>query len=230
MYNVCFIIIGTKKYFNYGIELIKSMDCFLKGSYDILFLTDKNNLNKFDIKNTLFSEIPIEDWPLPTLKRFHYILDNKKYFDKYSHIFYIDADMKILSPIDIEKEFISDRVVVEHQMMYDLSSEYFTFEDNPHSNAYVTSNMKPNFYYQNNFFGGEKNICLKMCDELSKNIDNDLSNNIIAKWWDESHANKYYITNSPTKVLSLEYNCPEDRIFNNKKIIHLNKNNDEVRK
>ena len=229
MSNFCFILVGTKKYFSFGVKLLESMETFLKGEYDVLFISDFENMNKYQKHNVFYSEVPNEPWPFPTLKRFHYILNNKKFLKKYNNLLYLDTDMRFVSDVKLE-ELISERLVVQHQMMIDCMPEEYTFETNPNSTAFISHDERPPFYYQNNVFGGSTDNVLKMCKHLSKNIDTDLSNNIVAKWWDESHANRYYIKNAPTKILSLEYNCPEDRILDNKKIIHICKDNECLRK
>ena len=45
---------------------------------------------------------------------------------------------------------------------------------------------------------------LNMFSFISKQIEIDLSRNVIAKWHDESHSNKFFILYT-TKVLSPEY-------------------------
>jgi hypothetical protein len=68
-----------------------------------------------------------------------------------------------------------------------------------------------------------------MIEILDKNIQDDLSRDIIAKWHDESHLNEFYINRrEQVKVLGPEYAYPE--VFSEycefePKIVHLSKNN-----
>jgi hypothetical protein len=56
-------------------------------------------------------------------------------------------------------------------------------------------------YCQACFFGAYKDVFFKLSDDLRNNINLDLKNNVISKWHDESHFNKY-ILNKPKKILN----------------------------
>ena len=61
---------------------------------------------------------------------------------------------------------------------------------------------------QGAFNGGRSKEFLQMCEQLSKNTHEDLENNVIALWHDESHLNKYII-NRRYKTLPCNYSYPE---------------------
>ena len=65
------------------------------------------------------------------------------------------------------------------------------------------------YYVMGGFNGGKTETFLKMSEELSKNINEDLKNNIIAVWHDESHLNKYIIDKN-IKILDPSYGYPDD--------------------
>ena len=71
---------------------------------------------------------------------------------------------------------------------------------------------------------------LKMCSNLSKNINKDLENGIVAKWHDESHMNRWRIDNPPSKILDCGY-CYQESLFrpHKPKILALDKNHAQLR-
>jgi hypothetical protein len=50
-------------------------------------------------------------------------------------------------------------------------------------------------YYQGCLWGGKVPDVLEMIEELESRVNEDLKNNVIAVWHDESHMNKYFIEN-----------------------------------
>jgi histo-blood group ABO system transferase len=104
-----------------------------------------------------------------------------------------------------------------------------TPETSPYSLACVRphENMQ---YFAGGFNGGTSSEYLKMAKSLSDNIENDYSRGVIAIWHDESHINRYFIDNPPTKILSPSYCYAEswDLPFE-KKLLALDKNHAEVR-
>ena len=73
---------------------------------------------------------------------------------------------------------------------------------------------------------------LKLLKTLVRNVDIDLKNNVIPKWHDESHLNRYFIDHTPTVFLSPSYCFPlgEDSPFEPKLVTLINKPAEELRK
>ena len=68
-----------------------------------------------------------------------------------------------------------------------------------------------------------------MIDELDSRVEEDLSNDVIAQWHDESQLNRFYIENKEdVHTLGPEYAYPEcfaDHCNFDPKIVHLAKEN-----
>jgi histo-blood group ABO system transferase len=85
-------------------------------------------------------------------------------------------------------------------------------------------------YFAGGFNGGSSIEFLKMCDKISTNIEKDLQNGYIAIWHDESHLNRYFLDNPPTKILDPGYCYPESwGLPFSKKLLALDKNHEEMR-
>ena len=86
----------------------------------------------------------------------------------------------------------------------------------------------------NGFNGGSTKRFLEMAEVISDRVTNDLDNNIIALWHDESQMNRYLIDNPPTLSLTPSYCFAEEQLQNpnypyEAKIIALKKDHDELR-
>ncbi|MEK6884143.1 MAG: hypothetical protein AABY22_31225 [Nanoarchaeota archaeon] len=170
---------------------------------------------------TLIETEPIE-WPHPTLMRYHLFLQQEEKLKDYDYIFYLDADMRVVSKIS--DEIMGEGLTAAQHPMYALRKEYIPpYEPNPNSAAYikrpgrtVDENGKQRFlpyYYAGGFQGGITRDYLKAANAIKKNIDKDFNNNYIAIWNDESHWNKYLSDyKGDLIVLSPSYVYPDSLI------------------
>jgi len=105
-----------------------------------------------------------------------------------------------------------------------------TFEVNPVSTSCVDmKNEDVSTYWQGCFWGGDFDAIIEMCNELKHNVRKDLEKNFIARWHDESHLNRYFITHKErVHTYDSGYAYPErwDIPFE-KKIIHVYKEQSE---
>lgn len=227
--NIGLLIIATGKYKSFLKELIESADKYFLTSHNVkyfLFVDEKINLTSN--REIEYSLIKHEPWPLSTLLRYDHLINYSDKFENLDYLYYIDSDM-IFENI-VSDEIFDDIVCVTHPWFV---GDRGTPENDKRSLAYIADTV--NFQYMiGAFFGGVKDCVLNMFQFIKNQINIDYSRGIIAKWHDESHANKFFILYA-TKVLSPEYcyskqspYCINDTKFT-PKIVHISKNENEMR-
>ncbi len=194
MIAVCIIATGGEKYTKYVQPLIDSLKRFFPPHEVFLFTDSKQDFKVFTIPQEDFG------WPRASLMRYHIMLKQKDLFSRYSHVFYIDADM-ILERSIAPEEILSDGITAVIHGGFPTS-----FERRQASAAFVGGNPT---YYQGCFFGGSTSAFFDMCQAIATQIDKDDKNGIVAIWYDESHLNHYLIEHSPAIALSPAYAFPE---------------------
>lgn len=225
MSKIGLLIIATNKYTTFIEPLIKSADDnFLNNQEVTYFIFTDKPLELISKRNINYINVEHKDWPWMTLGRYKIFSDSHDELSKMDYLYYCDADMRFVGVVG--DEILSDLVATQHPGYYGTKG---TPETNPASLAcvYPYEDMQ---YFAGGFNGGKSEDFLKMSKILSNNIDIDYSNGIIAIWHDESHMNRYFIDNKPTKILNPSYcygesmNIPFER-----KLIALDKNHSEIR-
>jgi len=247
-------IIATGKYISFVRATLESINKYflIKHRLKVFLHTDSKDFS-FNSERIQLKIIPtdVEPWPFPTLKRFHYMERVAKDVAPTDYCFYIDADMKIKNYVDDEILLNGSLIGVEHpgfcKMLrpWGRFNQYLenkglpclkipqrvltSFEENEKSQAYLPHEHRK-VYYAGGFNGGKSSEYIDLIKELKNRIDIDLSNNLIARWHDESHLNKYLNeaynvrTLSPSYCYAYGYNLRCKPI-----IVALEKNHSELR-
>lgn len=232
--KICILNIATNKYIQFVEQLLDSVEENFLNGHDISALVFTNHEILEVSDNVKISQIEHEPWPIPTLKRYHYFLREKEYISQFDYCFYMDVDMRIVDKVG--DEILGDLVATQHPGFWHKDPREFTYERRPQSTAYIPEGQGK-MYYAGGFNGGKPEHFLKMAETIVNNIDEDLKNDLIAVWHDESHMNKYLFENPPTVELTPSYCYPEGIKFNptwwhvpfEPKILALEKNHAEVR-
>ena len=226
-YKIGLLVIATGKYDEFIPPLFKSMKKHFFKDHDVtMFVFSDKEMPKKD--GLVHISQQHEGWPYATLKRYHVFDNSKDVLSNMDYLFYCDADMLFVS--DVGEEILPDEL---HNLVGTLHPGFYqgnrgTYESNYYSLAFVSKD-EGQFYFAGGFNGGTSDAFLKMSSILRNRIDDDLKNNIIAVWHDESHLNRYFVDNSP-KVISPSYCYPENwNLPFEKKILALNKNHNQIR-
>jgi len=193
--------IGTK-YFENVKTLIESVKFYFLRDTTIYVFTDLNHLDCVGAIKIHTCHVPP---PLSALFRYSYLWSIRNILADFDLIYWIDADCEVMKHLtaDIIPDYAS-LVSVAHPW-HDMTRG--PFETNPASTAFIGGDdYIP--YLQGCFQGGETGPFLTMCKTLKNNIEIDLSNRIIAKWYDESHLNRYALDH-PFKNLHPGYAYPD---------------------
>jgi hypothetical protein len=83
------------------------------------------------------------------------------------------------------------------------------YDENSKSLSYIPKEERTKKYCQGSLIGGKVGNFLTMCQHISEQIDEDLSNNIHTKAWDEPYMNKYLFSRNPL-VLTPGYSFPDN--------------------
>lgn len=209
--NIGLVIMATGKYLTFAQEMIDSAEKFFlinhKKTY-FIFTDQKSEVSEIIMpKGNSIVYIPQArlGWPYDTMMRASVYLKNFKYLHGCDFLFAIDADMKFVANID--DKILSERVAVLHPGF--PPKKRGSYETRKSSTAYV-ANDEGVYYFAGGFHGGSKKEFLKLCSDLTKNINTDLEHNLIAIWHDESHLNRWFIDNTPTSILDVSYCYPEN--------------------
>uniref|UniRef100_UPI0009B4043C N-acetyllactosaminide alpha-1,3-galactosyltransferase-like n=1 Tax=Monopterus albus TaxID=43700 RepID=UPI0009B4043C len=122
------------------------------------------------------------------------------------YVFCFDVDQEFKGRFG--SEALGESVALLHAHYYKLPKERFTYDRNPKSKAFMETG---DFYYHAAIFGGLWQNVKKLADTCYLTIMEDKINGVEAEWHDESHLNKYFWLQKPSKLLSPEY-CWDESI------------------
>lgn len=117
-----------------------------------------------------------------------------------SYVYCLDVDSVFQARFG--SEILSDSVALLHSWFYNLPKDRYSYDKNPKSQAFMKTG---DYYYHAAVFGGTWRNVKALVDFCYQGIIEDKKNEVEALWHDESHLNKYFWLNKPTKVLSPEY-------------------------
>ena len=229
MFTLGILLIATGEYSKFVQACVKSVENLDQPYNEIEFHIFTNDLDlelqtKFKFHIHQWNETK---WPYPTLLRYKAILKATKYLQHYTHLLYLDVDMKVVEPLPM---LIHEHLLaIEHPGYKKVQNK--PFENRKMSTAFYQKHSK-SVYICGGVQGGTTHRYLSAITEIDKNIEIDLKNNLIAKWHDESHWNKYVNENiEQAVILGREYCWPEEWITNKNlgKIIALKKNHTATR-
>ena len=213
--TVTVFIIATNKYVDYAINLIKSINQFFTGmdSVQIIVLTDSINDLTLPIFRDEFSlqahQIPSYGWPEATLLRFELMLKFWNFVTG-NIVMYLDADTEVVSCIEFNQLMSRCDYSLSSGVSLVLHPGYFNrkfvrrlltrttvgpWESRKQSTAFVPF-LKRNRYVCGGVFWGLRDSFNLLCGELKSQIDLDLKRNVSAKHNDESHLNRWFVSNS----------------------------------
>jgi hypothetical protein len=210
--RVAILYICTGRYDIFWNNFFKSSEkFFLKDARKEYFIfSDSDNLSKLTNDRIHFVYQDKLGWPYDTLMRFKMFMRVENELAEFDYIFFINANMIFLQPVGVEilpTESEGGLVAVKHPGFYNKTSTEFTFERNTLSKAYIPFGQGK-YYFMGGFNGGNAKAYLQLIKHLKEQIEEDLSNNIIALWHDESHLNQYLLHHT-CKVLEPSYGYPE---------------------
>ena len=229
--KICILTIATNKYIQFVGDLYDNIEeNFLNGHEIQGVLFTEHDVETSD--NIKVSKIEHEDWPIPTLKRYNYFMQEKEYISQFDYCYYFDVDMSIVDKVG--DEVLGDLVATMHPYQSFYPKGDRSYDRNPKSLAYVAPGDEGQYYYAGGFNGGKTKEFLKMSEVIADRVTKDLENDTIALWHDESHMNRYLIDNPPTVSLTPSYVFAEEQMNNpsypyEAKIVALKKNHDELR-
>ncbi|KAM8762911.1 globoside alpha-1,3-N-acetylgalactosaminyltransferase 1-like isoform 2-T2 [Acanthopagrus schlegelii] len=128
---------------------------------------------------------------------------DKQIRNETDYLFMMDIDSVFYNRFGAES--LSRLTAVLHRLYYkNFDRDQFTYERRNLSRAYIPLG-EGDYYYTAAVWGGYLEDMYKLVKYCYMQSEEDAKNNIEAVWQEESHLNKYFLYNKPTKVLSPEY-------------------------
>ena len=197
--KIAILYIATWRYFEFWPKFYESMEKHFLPQYEKHYyvFTDQNFKNKPDNVTKIYRKW--HGFPDDSLDRYEMFLSIEDQLKKYDYIYFLNANAKVVAYVGEEIFPTKEQgiMVASHPQHYRLQvREWYPYEDNPKSTAYIAPD-EGKYYVQGGFIGGRRKDFLKMCHVLDANIRTDKKNGVMAKFHDESHLNRYIIGKNP---------------------------------
>ncbi len=174
--------------------------------------TDQEEIYAEDCGRVKRYNLAPQPWPLVTLLRFHTFLTIKEELEKEDYLMFSNANM--ICDQTVSKEEFLPRIELGELLAFTKHPGYCNvpiykapLDRNKHCKAYVPYDCGTD-YVIGAMFNGTSKAFLKMCEVLRERINDDLKRNVIARWHDESHINRYIINKPECRILSPSYCYP----------------------
>lgn len=207
MPKVALLIFATNGYATKMLRpLLDSVDEYFLPGIEVEYFLFTNIDQHIALKRPL-TRIFIEHKRFPgiVLQRPQMIVDHYSLYDYCSHIFCIDTDAVAVG--EIGPDILIDGIVAVLHPGYEGGTG--DPDRNPNSTAYIPHTVEDNRYYYGGFTGGKAKYYINMMRQIARDIAFDTYNGVTAKWYDESHYNRYLYDVPPDLTLPPIYACPE---------------------
>lgn len=215
---VAIFLIATGKYIVFAKDWIASVSRFFLPSRNIrLFVLTNHRRESLDGSFwTEFGSDRVEivwvhqdhlPWPEIALCRYDLILSLETRVSECSHLFYLDADMRMEQVIG-EEVLVDGIVATLHPGFWNQPRETFTYETRTESAACVGPD-EGTHYFASGLHGGNRERYLEAFRDLAERTEQDRAANIVAVWHDESHWNRYLVDSPPAATLHPGHCFPE---------------------
>ena len=159
--------------------------------------------------------VPIEHlgWPYITLLRYRVFLQHRHLWNDADYVFFLNANDRFLHRITrwiLPDDTNGGLVAAVHRGSEKKHPDRYSYERRAESRACIPLGQGSH-YFAGGFNGGTSAAYEKMCTTINEWIEDDLSRDIIARWHDESHLNRYLV-DSPVKVLPDTFVHDENKV------------------
>lgn len=216
--SVLLITIATgRKYWEYAHEMLASAAVYFPKATTLAFTDAPQYLGA--ISRVSFTEA--KGYPNETLYRYHTFLKRQYLLEEYDYVFFADADMRFVAPVEPE-DIISDGITatlhpgfVVPRTEHDGSSVMSCGTPermNKESKAHIPWGAN-NRYFCGGFNGGTTEAFLKMASTIQDYVDYDklkFGPGYMPIWHDESYLNRYLYDNPPARILTPSFCYPQN--------------------
>lgn len=204
--NVGLLYICVGKYDIFFNQFYKSFQRnFLPGAKKIYFVFTDSEKLKNQYRNNpsvIFITIVKKGWPYDTLLRNRYFFQHFEKFQGMNYLFFCNANMlcnEVIYLNDLGLGTGNTLCGVLHPYYFQETADKFIVEKTLQCHAYFHEYEIPQLkhYFQGCFYGGEYEHFRELVNTIHEWTEDDLRENRIPIWNDESYLNRYFFEKNP---------------------------------
>lgn len=237
--RIAVLVLAVGKYTRFIKNFVESGEKYFFVGFSVtyyIFTDNKQDVPKLELargRNISVIDVPSANrWQDVVLSKMKWatITIEKWLHKKADYLYMMDIDSVFRNRFGAES--LSRLTAVLHRGYYKTNRDSFPYERHPKSQAYIPYG-EGDYYYTAAVWGGYLDDMYKLVKHCYKKSQEDAKNGIEAAWQEESHLNRYFLYNKPTKVLSPEYLWSDyDQVPKDIKVVRISqlvKNYAEVR-